>query len=89
MLTVRLLQSSTNRGTVFAMIAALDPAVVEPRPVIAGTVAAPSKGGSATTASSDFTDFNAARRRQYRRGGSSAGLIGARRAQAITRRQGN
>jgi len=70
------------------MTAALDPAVVEPLPVIAGTVAAPSKGGSATAASSNSTDFTAARRRQYRRGGSSAGLIGVRRAQAITNRQG-
>jgi hypothetical protein len=88
MLTVRLLQSSTNRGTVFAMIAALDPAVVKPLSVIAGTVAAPSKGGSATAASSNSTDFSAARRRQYRRGGSSAGLTGGRRARAITSRQG-
>jgi hypothetical protein len=46
----------------------------EPPLAIAGPVAPASKGVSATTASSDATDFSSVRRRRYYRGGSAAGL---------------
>jgi hypothetical protein len=63
--------SSSGRGVVLASLAALVLTMMEPPLAVAGPV---SKGISAT-ASSDATDFSAARRRRhYRRGGNAAAL---------------
>ena len=70
----RMLLSSAGRGVVVATIAALVFTVSEPPLAIAGPATPASKGVSATTASSDATDFSAVRRRRYYRGGSAAGL---------------
>lgn len=69
------LLSSAGCGVVVATIVVLAVTISEPPPAIAGSVAPVSKGVSATTASSDATDFSTIqRRRYYRRGGSAAGL---------------
>jgi hypothetical protein len=74
MSTRKILLSSTGRGVVLASIAALVLTMTEPPLAIAGPVAPVSNSVSAT-ASSDATDFSAARRRRhYRRGGNAAGL---------------
>lgn len=65
--------SSTGRSVVMATIAVLAVTISEPPQAVAGSVTPASKGLSASTASSDATDFSA-RRRYYRRGGSAAGL---------------
>ena len=69
------LLSSAGRGVVMATIAVLVVTMGEPPLAIAGSAAPVSKGVSATTGSSDATDFSAARRRRrYYRGGDAAGL---------------
>jgi hypothetical protein len=67
------LLSSAGRSVVSVTIAVLVFTMSEPPLAIAGPTAPASKGATATTASSDATDFSA-RRRYYRRGGSAAGL---------------
>src|ERR1035437_6535300 len=73
MLMRKELLSSAGGSGVMATSAGLVVTMGEPPLAIAGPVAPASKGVSATTASSDATDFSA-RRRYYRRGGSAAGL---------------
>ena len=73
MLMRKRLLSSAGRSVVMATIAVLVVTMSEPPLAIAGSVAPASKGVSATTASSDATDFSSVRRRYYR-GGSAAGL---------------
>jgi hypothetical protein len=74
MSTRKKLLSSTGRGVVLASIAALVLTMTEPPLAVAGPVAPASKSG-ARTASSDATDFSAARRRRhYSRGSNAAGL---------------
>jgi hypothetical protein len=69
------LLSSAGRSVVMATIALLAVTMGEPPMATAGPVTPASKGVSAATASSDATDFSAARRRRhYSRGGSAAGL---------------
>jgi hypothetical protein len=68
------LLSSAGRSVVMATIAVLVVTMSEPPLAIAGPAAPASKGVSATTASSDATDFSSVRRRRYYRGGSVAGL---------------
>lgn len=68
------LLSSAGRGVVLATIAVLVVTMSEPPLAIAGSLAPASKGVSATTASSDATDFSSVRRRRHYRGGSAAGL---------------
>jgi hypothetical protein len=66
---------SAGRGVVIATIAALVVTMAEPPVAFAGSAAPASKGVTATAASSDATDFSAARRRRrYSRGGDAAGL---------------
>jgi hypothetical protein len=66
------LMSSTGRGGMLAMIAALVLTMAEPPLAAAGQPAPASKGVSAT-APSDATDFSSQRRRRvYRRGGGNA-----------------
>ena len=74
MLTRKGLLSSAGRGVVVAAVAVLVLTIGEPPMATAGSVAPASKGVSATTASSDATDFSAARRRRYYRGGNAAAL---------------
>ena len=75
MLTRKGLLSAAGRSVVVATVAVLALTTGEPPMANAGPVAPTSKGVSATTVSSDATDFSAARRRRYyRRGGSAAGL---------------
>jgi len=71
MLVRKGLLSSAGRNSVMAMIAVLVVAMGEPPLAIAGPA---STGVSATTASSDATDFSAVRRRHYHRGGNAAAL---------------
>jgi hypothetical protein len=66
------LLSSAGRSVAMATVAVLVVTMSEPPLAIAGPAAPASKGVSATTASSDATDFSA--RRRYYRGGSAAGL---------------
>ena len=66
------LLSSGRRSVVLAAIAVMVLTTAEPPLAIAGQVAPASKGVSATTASSDATDFSSVRRRRYYRGGGSA-----------------
>jgi hypothetical protein len=68
------LLSSAGRSVVMATIAVLAVTIGEPRLAIAGSAVPASKGVTVTTASSDATDFSAARRRHrhYRRGGGDA-----------------
>ena len=73
MLVRKRLLSSTGRSVALATIAVLVVTMAEPPLAIAGPAAPASKGVSATTASSDATDFSA-RRRYYRGGGGAAGL---------------
>src|SRR5450759_2659891 len=68
------LLSSAGRSVALATIAVLVVTMSEPPLAIAGPAAPASKGVSATTASSDATDFSSVRRRRYYRGGSAAGL---------------
>ena len=69
------LLSSAGRGVVLATIAVLAVTMGEPPLALAGSAAPASKGLSASTASSDATDFSAARRhRRYYRRGDAAGL---------------
>jgi hypothetical protein len=68
------LLSSAGRSVVMATIAVLVVTMSEPPLAIAGPAAPASKGVSATTASSDATDFSSVRRRRYYRGGNAAGL---------------
>ena len=64
--------SSTGRIVVLATIAVLVVTIGEPPLAVAAPA---SKGVSATTVSSDATDFSSARcRRRYYRGGDAAGL---------------
>jgi len=72
MLVRKGLLSSAGRGVAMATIAVLVVTMSEPL-AIAGPTAPASKGVTATTASSDATDFSA-RRRYYRGGGNAAGL---------------
>jgi hypothetical protein len=74
MLVRKGLLSSAGRNSVMAMIAVLVVAMGEPALAIAGPAAPASTGVSATTASSDATDFSAVRRRRYHRGGNAAAL---------------
>jgi hypothetical protein len=74
MLMRKRLLSSAGRSVVMATIAVLVVTMSEPPLAIAGPAAPASKGVSATTASSDATDFSSVRRRRYYRGGSAAGL---------------
>ena len=67
------LLSSAGRSVAMATIAVLVFTMSEPPLAIAGPTAPASKGATATTASSDATDFSA-RRRYYRGGGNAAGL---------------
>jgi hypothetical protein len=46
----------------------------EPRIALAGTITTNATGVSATASANDATDFSAARRRRYSRGGNAAGL---------------
>ena len=73
MLTRKGLLSSAGRIVVVATIAVLAITTGEPL-ATAGTIVPASKAVSATAASSDATDFSAARRRRHYRGGSAAGL---------------
>jgi hypothetical protein len=66
--------SSAGRSVVVATVAILILTIGEPPNATAGAVAPTSKGVSATTRSSDATDFSSARRRRYYRGGSAAAL---------------
>lgn len=66
--------SSAGRGVAMATIAVLVMTMSEPPLAVAGPAAPASKGVAATTASSDATDFSAARRRRYYRRGDAAGL---------------
>jgi hypothetical protein len=66
--------SSAGRSVVVATVAVLALTMGEPPMATAGPVAPASKDVSATTGSSDATDFSSARRRRYYRGGSAAGL---------------
>lgn len=69
------LLSSAGRSVVMATIALLVVTMGEPPMATAGPVSPASKGVSAATASSDATDFSAARRRRhYSRRGNAAGL---------------
>ena|SRR5512141_2903796 len=68
------LLSSAGRSVALATIAVLVFTMSEPPLAIAGPAAPASKGVSATTASSDATDFSSVRRRRYYRGGNAAGL---------------
>ena len=69
------LLSSACRSVAMVTIAVLVFTMSEPPLAIAGPLAPASKGVSATTASSDATDFSSVRRRrQYRGGGNAAGL---------------
>lgn len=68
------LLSSAGRSFVVATVAVLALTMGEPPKATAGPVAPASKDVSATTGSSDATDFSSARRRRYYRGGSAAGL---------------
>lgn len=72
MLTRKRLLSSTGRGVVIATAAALLLTIAEPPMAVAGTLAPAPDGVSATTATSDATDFSAVRRRRYYRGGDAA-----------------
>ena len=72
MLKSKGLISSGRRSVLWAAIAVLVLTTAEPPMAIAGQVTPASKGVSATTASSDATDFSAVRRRRYYRGGGSA-----------------
>jgi hypothetical protein len=74
MLTRKGLLSSAGRSVVLATIAVLVITTGEPPLAIAGTIVPASKDVSATSASSDATDFSAARRRRHYRGGGAAGL---------------
>src|SRR5476651_1530634 len=67
-------RSSTGRAVMLASIAAFVLTMAEPPLAAAGQLTPAQKGVSAT-ASSDATDFSAARRRRvYRGGGNAAGL---------------
>ena len=68
------LLSSAGRSVVVATVAVLALAMGEPPMAAAGPATPASKDVSATTGSSDATDFSSARRRRYYRGGSAAGL---------------
>ena len=75
MLTRKGLFSSVGRGVAMATVAVLVVTMGEPPLAIAGSAVPASKGISATTASSDATDFSAVRRRRhYYRGGNAAAL---------------
>jgi len=74
MLTRKGLLSLVGRGVVMATVAVLVFTMGEPPLAIAGSAAPTSKGVSATTASSDATDFSAVRRRRYYRGRNAAAL---------------
>jgi hypothetical protein len=67
------LRSTTRRSLVLGTIAVLCVTMSEPPLAIAGSTAPASKGLSATTASSNATDFSSMRRRRYH-GGNAAGL---------------
>ncbi len=74
MLTRKILMTSSKRAVLLASLAAMVLTVAEPPLAAAGQFAPTAKGLSAT-ASSDATDFSAARRRRhYRNGGNAAGL---------------
>src|SRR5471030_1684556 len=64
-------RSSTGRAVMLASIAAFVLTMAEPPLAAAGQLTPAQKGVSAT-ASSDATDFSAARRRRYYRGGGNA-----------------
>jgi len=68
------LLSSTGRSIVVATVAVLVLTMAEPPTATAGSLGPASKGVSATTASSDASDFSAARRRRHYRGGNAAAL---------------
>lgn len=74
MLTFNGLLSSTGRSVAIATVAVLLITVAEPPMAAAGPLAPVSDGVSAVMGSSDATDFSAARRRRYYRGGNAAGL---------------
>jgi hypothetical protein len=75
MVTRKGLRSSACRSVVWATVAGLVLTLAEPPLAMAGSPVPASKGVSASTASSDATDFSAARRRRhYRGGGNAAGL---------------
>jgi hypothetical protein len=76
MLVRKGLLSSAGRNSVMAMIAVLVVTMGGPPQAIAGPADPASTGVSATTASSDATDFSAVRRRHYHRhgGGNAAAL---------------
>jgi hypothetical protein len=74
MLVRKGLLSSAGRNSVMAMIAVLVVAMSEPPLAIAGPAVPAPTGVSVTAASSDATDFSAARRRHYHRGGNAAAL---------------
>jgi hypothetical protein len=70
------LLSSAGRGVVMATIAVLIVTMGEPPLAIAGSAAPASKAVTAATASSDATDFSAARRRRrYYRGAPPRGSL--------------
>lgn len=66
--------SSARRRVAMATIAVLVVTMGEPPLAIAGSAAPASKGLSATTASSDATDFSSVRRRRHYHGGNAAAL---------------
>lgn len=75
MFTRKGLLCSNRRGVVLVTIAALALTIATPPLATAQSVAPKSKDVFVTTASSDATDFSAARRRRhYHRGGNAAGL---------------
>jgi hypothetical protein len=73
MFTRKGLLSSAGRSVAMATIAVLVVTISEPPLALAGTLP-PASSAVSATAKSDATDFSAARRRYYRRGGSAAGL---------------
>ena len=66
--------SSIRRGVLLATAAAVVLAAVEPGTAMASAATPPSKGLSADHGISGNTDFSAARRRHYNRGGGAAAM---------------
>jgi hypothetical protein len=93
MFTRKGLVFSFGRAVALTTVAALALTAFEPSMAQAGT-AAPGKGVSATSGTSDVTDISAARRRYYRGGGGAAaaaafaGIVGTGLAIAASQNRG-
>jgi hypothetical protein len=72
MLTHRRFLSPAGRGVIMAVVAMLS--LAETPMAVAGDLAPALEGVSATAATSDATDFSAARRRRYYRRSNAAGM---------------